>query len=122
MRTVTKVCLECGDKLLGRADKKFCSDQCRNAHNNRQNSDVNNTVRNINNALRKNRRILDQLTPTDKTKIQRDKLVRAGFNFNYYTNIYETKTGTTYYFCYEMGYLPLVNDEVLIVRRDLENT
>ena len=32
-----KLCLECGDKLFGRIDKKFCSDACRNAYNNKIN-------------------------------------------------------------------------------------
>ena len=56
-----KSCLQCGDKISGRSDKKFCSDYCRNAFNNDQNRDVNNYVRNINNILRKNRRILAEL-------------------------------------------------------------
>ena len=42
-----KVCLECGDKLVGRSDKKFCSDYCRNAHNNTINTDSKNLIRNI---------------------------------------------------------------------------
>lgn len=111
-------CLECGERLVGRADQKFCSDQCRNTHNNRLNSDANKVVRNINNALRKNRRILSELNPGEKTKTTRDRLLQRGFQFKYFTHLYETKTGTTYYFCYELGYLPLENEEVLIVRRE----
>ena len=38
---------------MGRADKKFCSDGCRNSHNNTLNKDSSNLVRNINNRLRK---------------------------------------------------------------------
>jgi predicted nucleic acid-binding Zn ribbon protein len=111
-------CAECGEKLLGRADQKFCSDQCRNAYNNRQNSDANNFVRNINNALRRNRRILEALSPGEKTKVDRDKLVAKGFSFTYFTHEYVTKNGAISKFCYEMGYLLLDNDEVLIVRRE----
>jgi predicted nucleic acid-binding Zn ribbon protein len=114
-------CAECGDKLVGRADQKFCSDNCRNAFNNRQNSDANNLVRNINNTLRRNRRILHDLNPSEKAKTNRDKLLQKGFNFNYFTHQYLTKTGSTYFFCYELGYLMLDNDEVLIVRRDSAN-
>ena len=113
--------MECGDRLIGRADKKFCGDQCRNAYNNRNNSDVNNLVRNINNTLRKNRRILEEVSPGEKTKINREKLLSKGFSFNYFTHTYETKAKTVYYFCYEMGYLSLDNDEVLIVRRENES-
>lgn len=118
MPSEKRTCLECGEKLAGRADKKFCSDQCRNAYNNRNNSDVTNLIRNINNALRKNRRILHTLNPGEKTKTTRDKLLREGFNFNHFTHLYQTKTGSTYFFCYELGYLLLDNDEILIVRRD----
>ena len=50
---MNKLCPECGDKIIGRADKKFCCDACRNSHNNALNKDSKNLVRNINNRLRK---------------------------------------------------------------------
>jgi predicted nucleic acid-binding Zn ribbon protein len=109
------ICPECNEEFVGRVDKKFCSDQCRNTYNNRQNSDQNNLVRNINNALRKNRRILQQLNPTDKAKVHKSKLVDKGFDFKLFTSIYTTKKGTTYYFCYEHGYLPIENDYYFLV-------
>ena len=59
-------CLECGDPFDGRQDKKFCSDQCRTTHFNKQNTDQNKFMRNINNILRKNRRILEALNPSGK--------------------------------------------------------
>lgn len=111
-------CLECGDKLIGRADKKFCSDQCRNAYNNRQNRDANNLVRNVNGILRKNRRILTSLCQGDKSTVSRDKLNQEGFSFGYFTNIYTTKQGKDYRFVYDMGVLELENEKVLIVRRE----
>jgi len=102
-----KKCLECKEVIIGRSDKKFCSDQCRNLYNNRQNSDCTNVVRNITNVLRKNRRILQELNPEDKAKVHKDKLLEKGFNFNFFTSIYTTKSGTTYYFCYEYGYFQM---------------
>ena len=48
-----KECLECGTKLMGRADKKFCNDQCRNSYNNNINKDANEYVRRVNVILRK---------------------------------------------------------------------
>jgi len=80
---------------------------CRNSYNNKVNSQVNNYVRNVNNALKRNRRILKELNPCGKMKIEKLKLVATGFNFNYYTNIYTTKSGNVYYFCYEQGFLAL---------------
>ncbi|MBS1950260.1 MAG: hypothetical protein OJF59_002182 [Cytophagales bacterium] len=110
-----KKCLECGDKIKGRSDKKFCSDQCRIAYNNRLNSDETNLVRNINNALRKNRRILQSLNPTGKTKVHREKLTEHGFDFNLFTSLYTTKEGATYHYCYEQGYLQTDKDWFLLV-------
>jgi predicted nucleic acid-binding Zn ribbon protein len=113
--SATRTCLECGDKLVGRADKKFCSDSCRIAYNNRLNSDETNYMRNVNAVLRKNRRILQALNPTGKTRVSRDKLLEKGFDFSYFTSQYKTREGSVYYYCYEQGYLELENNQFLLV-------
>jgi hypothetical protein len=106
-------CPECGDIIVGRIDKKFCSDQCRNTYNNKLNSDVSNTVRNINNILRKNRRILKEFNKqSGKSMVNKETLLTSGFNFTYITHTYTTKKGDVYHFCYEQGYLYL-NDKDL---------
>lgn len=114
----TKKCLDCGEELIGRSDKKFCNDLCRNSYNNKLNQDKNNLVRNINNILRRNRRILAELTPQGKAKVPKEKLILKGFNFNFYTSTYTTKTGNTYYFCYEYGYLHLEDDYLALVKNE----
>ncbi|WP_190810700.1 hypothetical protein [Flagellimonas sp. S3867] len=114
-----KNCLECGEKLIGRVDKKYCSDHCRNAYNNKLNKDSKNLVRNINNRLRKNYRILNSFTLKDgKTTTTKMQLIDKGFDFEYITNLYTTKKGSTYYFLYDLGYLPLDNDRYMIVKRE----
>ena len=120
MEENTKTCPECGDKIIGRADKKFCSDQCRNSYNNRLNSDASNLVRNINNILRKNRRILQELNKqSGKTMVSRDILLSKGFNFTYHTHTYTTKKEVVYHFCYEQGYLFLEDKQLyLLVSRE----
>jgi hypothetical protein len=117
-----RYCIDCGESLNGRADKKFCSDQCRNSHNNRLNSDDNNFVRNVNNILRKNRRLLADLTPDGKITLPKDKLAEKGFHFGYQTHNYTTRKGDTYHFCYEYGYLQIPNDYLIIVHRKRTNT
>ncbi|MBO9615923.1 MAG: hypothetical protein J7619_24735 [Dyadobacter sp.] len=109
-------CQECGKPLTGRVDKKFCSDLCRNSFNNRLNSDSYNIVRNINNQLRKNRRILEELCPDEKSKTTKHILLAKGFDFNLITNIRPTLKGSIYRFVYDYGYLELDNDFYLIVR------
>ena len=111
-------CLECGEGFLGRADKKFCSDYCRNAYNNKINKDSKNLIRNTNNRLRKNWRILEELNPKDKCRVTKQKLENKGFDFNLFTSIYITKTGNTYYFVYDQGYLPLEKDFYALVKRN----
>lgn len=115
-------CAYCGKTIQGRSDKKFCDDYCRNAHNNRQNSERNNLVRTINNALLKNRRILEHTIRPGEELIKgtRQKLSDQGFDFRYFTHQYQNKKGQTYNFCYEYGYLPLEGDYVLIVHRKSE--
>ncbi len=113
-----KSCPECGGKIMGRADKKFCSDGCRNAHNNTLNRDSSNLVRNINNRLRKNYRTLKTLNTKDKTKVKRETLAKHQFNFEYYTSQHITKTGSVYRYVYDQGYLELENDWFLLVKKD----
>lgn len=113
-----RLCPECETPLLGRADKKFCSDQCRNNWHNRQNRDDTLVVRNINNILRRNRRILQDLNVKDKTPVKRKKMADKGFDWRYVTEQFSTKSGRTYSFCYDMGYVPLDDDTVLIVVRE----
>ena len=113
-----KACPECGEKLRGRTDKKFCSDYCRNSYHNKLNKESTNLVRNINNSLRRNHRILEELNPKGKTSVPRSKLLSNGFDFEYFTSIYTTKTGNRYYFVYDQGYLPLENDFSALVKRN----
>lgn len=113
-----KTCLECHEKIVGREDKKFCSDGCRNAYNNKMNKDQTNLMRNINNKLRKNYRILSELNPEEKIKTTKNKLISKGFDFDLITSIYTTKTGNTYYFVYDQGYMALENEGFVLVKKD----
>jgi predicted nucleic acid-binding Zn ribbon protein len=107
---VERRCLDCGDVIHGRTDKKFCSDQCRNNYNNRLNRDSNNFVRNVHGLLRKNRRILSDLYNEGKTKVHKDALFALGYNFNFFTHIIETSDGQKFQYCFEYGYVETGND------------
>ncbi|MBI3233306.1 MAG: DUF2116 family Zn-ribbon domain-containing protein [Bacteroidetes bacterium] len=118
METNARLCLDCGETIKGRSDKKFCSDQCRNNFNNKQNSENNVLVKNINSLLKKNRKILEDLLPPEgKINTTKSKLIDKGFSFTYHTHTYTTQKGSTYIFCYEYGYLPLEGDWLMIVKR-----
>jgi predicted nucleic acid-binding Zn ribbon protein len=110
-----KVCPECNTPIIGRSDKKFCSDQCRYLFNNRLKTDKEKEIIRINSILRKNRTILKRLNPIGKTTVRKNILEAEKFDFNYYTHTYLTSTGEKYYFCYEYGYHLMVNEKVLVV-------
>lgn len=113
-----KKCLECGEKVMGRIDKKFCSDYCRNAFNNKVNKESKNLIRNTNNRLRKNYKILSELNCFGKTKVSRKKLFDRGFDFKFFTAIYTTKKGKTYFYVYDQGYLELQDEWYLLVKQE----
>lgn len=112
------VCRNCNKTVKGRTDKKFCDDYCRNSYNNQLKATSNNIVRNINNALGKNRRILESFfkNSDETTRTSKEKLIQKGFQFKYLTSTYTNKKGNIYYFCYDIGYLPLENDWYLLVK------
>jgi hypothetical protein len=111
-----RTCLDCGSPLIGRSDKKFCSDICRTSYHNRQNQWANNYVRRINYALRKNRRILEKLNEYGLEKIQRNVLVHEGFDFKYVTSVIRNENDAPLCFCYEHGYQLRENDMVKLIR------
>lgn len=81
-------------------------------------NDNTNFIRNVNNALRNNRRILnDPLADEEKITLLKSLLTQAGFNFKYATHTYTNKKEAVYFFCYEYDYMHLENDRCLIVKR-----
>ncbi|MCH5597089.1 hypothetical protein [Niabella ginsengisoli] len=116
-QTQSRNCLSCGKPVKGRSDKKFCDDYCRNNYNNQLKGVDSLLIRNINNALKKNRHLLATLLPEgEKTiKTTQDKLLAIGFNFKYFTHQYITQKGNIYHYCYDHGYLHLENNYILIV-------
>ncbi len=108
-------CINCGDTFVGRSDKKFCSDQCRNSYNNKIKREHEKLILDINKTLRRNRKILKTFNPEGKTTIRREYLEKLDFDFRYHTHDFKTKNDNVYKFCYEYGYLELDNEKVLIV-------
>lgn len=117
-----RCCLECGNELRGRSDKKFCDDQCRSNHNNKEYCYLTTDMRVINKILRKNRRILDSVVKNhSKGRVSKTNLYDRGFNFKYFTHMFTTQKGTEYKLCYDYGYFPIVNDYYMVVKWGGEN-
>jgi hypothetical protein len=113
-----KFCQNCVKELVGRSDKKFCDENCRNQYNNILNSDISAEMRVTQNILRKNRRILsDVLGTNDKIKVSLKKLTDLGYKPDYLTQLYTTKTGSQYRFSFEYGVMFLEEHMALIVMK-----
>jgi hypothetical protein len=111
-------CVACGKVIRGRIDKKYCDFECRNNYNNRLRKGGQ-LVRQINNILSKNHRILKKLLPEETVSIivTKEILFRFDFNFSYFTHTYTNPESKIYFYCYDYGYLPIENDRYLIVRQ-----
>lgn len=113
----TKQCQYCKKEIRGRSDKKFCNDYCRNIYNNQLHAIENNLIRNINHALGKNRRILDELISDEKIfKIKKEELLNLGFRFKYHTHYYKSKNGTGLFGCYDFYYFITEDDCCVFIR------
>jgi hypothetical protein len=113
-----KNCLECTEKNVGREDKKFCSDGCRNAYNNKINKDSNNYMRNTNNKLRKIIVFYQNLILKENQN-NPSKIIKQGFWFWIFTNILKLKQEIPTIFLYDQGYMLLDNDFYILVKRHL---
>lgn len=111
-------CIECGSKLLGRIDQKFCSDYCRTSFNNQKNRDISKIVRNTNNSLRRNRRILKNLIEKKCQSVNRVILVQLGFDFRLITGQDIDEKGQVIFNIYDLAYSFLSDDEILIQKSE----
>ena len=115
-----KFCLACNKELIGRTDKKFCDAQCRSTYHNKNRPIHEITIQRTNSSLRKNRTLLAHFSPSGKTTVKKEILLKSGYRFDVFTNMFTFKTGT-YYFCYDYGYLPVKDDKgvekMLIVQK-----
>jgi hypothetical protein len=103
--------------MSGRSDKKFCDDACRSNYHYRVSSESNNTIRRINNQLKRNRKVLQQLVaPVNNTKIPISELQEAGFNLRYFTHTTVNEAGEEYRVCYDYAYRSIDNDVCLVVK------
>lgn len=111
------LCLACGEKIIGRSDKKFCDAQCRSMHHNKQNETERKLYQSINTILKKNHQLLCKFNIEGKTKVRKSRLQEHGFQFDFHTQTLPTTNDKVYYFCYNQGWLETGDDWLLLVER-----
>jgi predicted nucleic acid-binding Zn ribbon protein len=116
----TRTCPICQAPIAGRMDKKYCSDQCRALANNKKKIETQRILLVTNQALRKNRTILKTLCPQGKATVRKEVLISMGFNLDYFTSIFVTRSKQVYYLSYDYGYTPIMEgqtEKALLVSR-----
>lgn len=111
-------CCFCGTELYGRADKKFCDDNCRNNYHYRirlnDNDDL--VIKMVNSTLLKCRETLKTLCLGQKKIVDKKLLDDRHFDYELMTNVYKTKGESEYRVVYDYAYKILNDDEVLILK------
>lgn len=115
-------CKICSKMISGRIDKKFCSVKCKNYYHTNLRKVTDKAVKQINIILHRNRSILLEILGKNKVqlKIERIILDQKKFNFKYHTHFQVNSAGKTYYYVYDFAWMEFSDNEVLIVRKRIE--
>ena len=111
-------CRECQVEIVGRADKKFCSDYCRNAYNNRRYKAEQYLLRKVNGILKKNRIILLELKDLGMRQFSEFALIERGYRLNYNTSSYVDESGSLQMLVYDQGIRYRGNGEYELVEKE----
>lgn len=97
-------CLQCGKPIVyGRSDKKFCCEECRNGYNNYVRK-IHYVYKNrIDDAIRHNYTVLNNLVKLKISQISIDEANAMGLNPNFVTTHIKT-SGKDIYNCYDISF------------------
>ena len=113
-----RVCKECGISIAGRSDKIFCSDACRNAFNNTASKLAKVEIDSVNKKLRKNLKILKDLSNCGKRRVSGEELSSLGFDFRYVTSFKKRGDGRVVMHCYNYSYINSSNGSDYITKKN----
>ncbi|MBO4263685.1 MAG: hypothetical protein J5871_03275 [Bacteroidales bacterium] len=98
-------CMECGKKLQGRKDKRFCDAHCRNAWHRRVYRESRRIHYRIIRQLEENHSILDNLLKAGITTISRSELELLGFHPGCLTGCSTGAHRHTEHRCFDIRYM-----------------
>jgi hypothetical protein len=112
-------CIQCGPKIVGRSDKKYCSLACKNQYQHQYHKQARSVTQQIDTILHRNRQILAILMGEKRNKmtLARLELDAMGFNFKYITGIYTNSQGKLYHYVYDFAWMEFSSQEVMVVRK-----
>ena len=99
-----RVCLNCGEPITGRADKRFCCSKCKNEWNNSLSILDRQNRNRIINILLKNYMVLQAALESEEKAPELGTLVKAGFHPEYVTGFRRVRRGRDEYRCFDICY------------------
>lgn len=99
-------CLQYGEKMRGRSDKRFCNVECKNKYHNENSTEAGKTYKRVLKILTRNRNILKEVLGGKSTeKITMEKLEGKGYERDYFTHVKEVGLKKRkYYYLFDYGY------------------
>ncbi len=114
-------CEQCGYNLVGRTDKKFCNDYCRNSFNNKRYRKELFEKKKIEGVLTSNYNILKSICTSNKVaEASIYDLSSRGFEMKYFTNLSLNGEGEVLRQCFDMGLLTKQNGKLFVVNLSSE--
>lgn len=107
-----RCCLFCLSPFVGRSDKKYCSSPCRHKHKNLRNKKKFIRQKLVLSSIRRNEKILLQLYHLGIRLTTKKILLDSCFDFRFSTHHFHH-----YQFMYCMGYKPLDDGDIQIVKQ-----
>lgn len=117
----TSFCPICGSKLAGRLDKRFCSSSCRSIYFRNKEEVRKPVTRNVDAILHRNWKILSEYHQSigkRKFFIEKSKLLKKGFQPEYYTTTMVNSEQKMYKYIYEFGVMDFSEKEVMVTKLD----
>ncbi len=110
-------CIRCGKPICGRADKKFCGDDCRSDYHNEIRRREEKQLRKVNCILSNNWRILAASMREGRSTLSVSELSARDFNFGLFTASSRRFPGKRYFWCYNYAYRISRSGKVHIISR-----
>lgn len=110
-----KKCPVCKKIIIGRTDKKFCSQECKNAYHSRLKKYINASTSQVDKILHRNYAILVELLKRKNyLETTKNQLENKGFVFHYCTSTYINTQNKQCYYVYDYLWFELSNKKVYI--------
>ncbi len=112
-------CPICGNTIVGRSDKKFCSSKCKNKYHRPSKNLKGDQIKMVNTFLYQNFQIMESIftdEKKDKLMVPRILLDKMGFHYPYSTGCYVNNQKKIYRYIYNYAWMEFSDQRVMLIR------